>query len=92
MGMVAEAALEAAGITVNKNTIPFDPESPFVTSGVRIGTAAITSRGLGEAEAEAVADFILRVLTDAENEAVQAEVHSEVGELTAQFPIYSDWN
>ncbi|MDX8410368.1 MAG: serine hydroxymethyltransferase [Mariprofundaceae bacterium] len=91
-GKVAEAALEAAGITVNKNTIPFDPESPFVTSGVRIGTAAITSRGLGEAEAEAVANFILRVLTDAENEAVQAEVHSEVGELTAQFPIYSDWN
>jgi len=87
-GKVAEAALEAAGITVNKNTIPFDPESPFVTSGIRIGTAAITSRGLGEAEAEAVAGFILRVLADAENEAVQAEVHSEVGELTDQFPIY----
>jgi len=87
-GKVAEAALEAAGITVNKNTIPFDPESPFVTSGIRIGTAAITSRGLGEAEAEAVAGFILRVLADVENEAVQAEVHSEVGELTDQFPIY----
>ncbi|MFQ5356177.1 MAG: serine hydroxymethyltransferase [Mariprofundaceae bacterium] len=90
-GKVAEEALEEAGITVNKNTIPFDPESPFVTSGIRIGTAAITSRGLGEVESRAVADFILRVLADPENMSLKQAVHREVVELTARFPIYQDY-
>jgi glycine hydroxymethyltransferase len=89
-GKVAEAALETAGITVNKNTIPFDPESPFVTSGIRIGTAAITSRGMRETEAEQIGDFILRVLADPGNETVLTSIHREVGELTSQFPIYQE--
>jgi glycine hydroxymethyltransferase len=87
-GKQAEEALEAAGITVNKNTIPFDPESPFITSGIRIGTAAITTRGMGEAEAKAIGEMILRVLGDIENEAVQSEVANEVRDLTSRFPIY----
>jgi len=89
-GKVAEEALEEAGITVNKNTIPFDPESPFVTSGIRIGTAAITSRGLGEAESKVVADLILRVLAAPDEISVKQAIHREVGELTARFPIYRD--
>jgi len=89
-GKVAEEALEEAGITVNKNTIPFDPESPFVTSGIRIGTAAITSRGLGEVESRAVADLILRVLAAPDDKSVKQAIHREVGELTARFPIYRD--
>jgi glycine hydroxymethyltransferase len=87
-GKQAEAALEAAGITVNKNTIPFDPESPFVTSGIRIGTAAVTTRGMGEAEAEKIGGMILRVLDDVENTAVQRQVAGEVKALTSRFPIY----
>ncbi|RMH62526.1 MAG: serine hydroxymethyltransferase [Zetaproteobacteria bacterium] len=87
-GKVAEEALEAAGITVNKNTIPFDPESPFVTSGIRIGTSVITSRGMGETEARLIGELILRVLRAPEDREVQAGVLEEVRKLTGRFPVY----
>jgi len=87
-GKVAEHALEAAGITTNKNTIPFDPESPFVTSGIRIGASVITARGMKEAEAKQIGDMILRVLKAPEDTALQAKVAKEVRELTDRFPIY----
>jgi len=89
-GKVAEHALEAAGITTNKNTIPFDPESPFVTSGIRIGASVITARGMKEAEAKQIGDMILRVLKAPEDTALQAKVAKEVRELTDRFPIYED--
>jgi len=87
-GKIAEEALEAAGITVNKNTIPFDPESPFVTSGIRIGTAAVTTRGMGEAEAVQIGEMILKVLAVPEDEGVRDAVSAEVRTLTDRFPIY----
>jgi len=89
-GKVAEEALEAAGITVNKNTIPFDPESPFITSGIRIGASVITSRGMKEAEARRIGALILKVLGAPEDAAVREEVRAEVRELTDRFPVYED--
>jgi glycine hydroxymethyltransferase len=89
-GKVAEEALEAAGITTNKNTIPFDPESPFVTSGIRIGASVITARGMKEAEAVQIGEMILRVLKAPEDAALQAKVAAEVRALTDRFPIYTD--
>jgi glycine hydroxymethyltransferase len=88
-GKLAEEALEAAAITTNKNTIPFDPESPFVTSGIRIGASVITSRGMKKAEAELIGALILRVLQAPKDTAVHQAVAREVGELTDQFPIYA---
>jgi glycine hydroxymethyltransferase len=87
-GKVAEAALDEVGITTNKNTIPFDPESPFVTSGVRVGTAAVTSRGFGEAEMEEVAKIIALTLKNPEDEATLKEARERVSALTAKFPLY----
>lgn len=87
-GKQAEEALEAAGITVNKNTIPFDPESPFVTSGVRIGASVITSRGMMEAESRQIGEMILNVLKAPEDASVHQAVAAEVRELTDRFPIY----
>jgi len=89
-GKVAEEALEASGITTNKNTIPFDPESPFVTSGIRIGASVITARGMKEAEASLIGEMILKVLKAPEDAAVHAEVNAEVKALTDRFPIYAD--
>jgi RpiB/LacA/LacB family sugar-phosphate isomerase len=86
-GKVAAAALDKAAITVNKNGIPFDTKSPFVTSGIRIGTPAITTRGMKEAEMEKIAALIKRVLHHADNGAVIAQVREEVIALTAGFPI-----
>lgn len=88
-GKAAEAALGEAGITTNKNMVPFDDKSPFVTSGVRMGTAAITSRGLKEAEMAQIVDLIDRVITAPENEEVLDAVHEEVLQLMAKFPLYS---
>jgi len=89
-GKIAEEALEAAGITTNKNTIPFDPESPFVTSGIRLGASVITARGMKEAEAEQIGAMILKVLAAPEDAAIHAEVFKEVKALTDRFPIYED--
>jgi glycine hydroxymethyltransferase len=87
-GKDAEAALGRANITTNKNGVPFDQESPFVTSGIRIGTAAITARGFREAEAEQVAGWIGDVLANADSEEVIERVKGQVADLTARFPIY----
>ena len=88
-GKAAEVALDAAGITVNKNTVPSETQSPFVTSGIRIGTPAVTTRGFKEPEMRRVAELIDRVLTHAGDAAVAAEVRDEVRELAAAFPLYS---
>ena len=88
-GKVAEEALDKAGITVNKNTVPFETRSPFVTSGIRIGTPAATTHGLKEAEMEQVAGFIARVLADPLDEANLAAVKGEVNTLMKRFPLYA---
>jgi len=82
--------LEAAGITTNKNTIPFDPESPFVTSGIRLGASVITARGMKEEEAVEIGNMILKVLAAPEDKSAQAEVFQSVKALTDRFPIYQD--
>jgi glycine hydroxymethyltransferase len=87
-GKVAEKALEEAGITVNKNTIPFDPETPFVASGIRIGTPAVTTRGMKEKEMEVIAGFIGEVLNDVENAALKERVKGDVEKLCRKFPLY----
>lgn len=87
-GKVAEEALDDIGITTNKNTIPFDTESPFVTSGVRVGTAAVTTRGFKEDELKEVGQIIALVLKDVENEAVKEEARKRVKALTDRFPLY----
>ncbi len=87
-GKVAEATLEDAGITVNKNAVPFDTRSPFVTSGIRLGTPATTTRGLTEKEMEQVAEWIDRALKNSDNPAVLAEIRAEVKQLCQQFPLY----
>ncbi|MBN9306405.1 MAG: serine hydroxymethyltransferase [Devosia sp. 67-54] len=96
-GKRAEAALGRANITCNKNGIPFDPEKPFVTSGVRLGTPAGTTRGFGEAEFRLIGQYIVEVLdglreanSDDGNAAVEAAVRDKVRALTARFPIYQD--
>ena len=86
-GKDAAIALDKAAITVNKNGIPFDKKSPFVTSGIRIGSPAVTTRGMKEAEMEKIAALIKRVLLNADNAAVIAQVREEVIALTAEFPI-----
>ena len=87
-GKEADAALGRAHITVNKNTVPKDPRSPFVTSGIRIGTAAMTTRGFGEPEARQVAAWICEVLEHSDDELRIARVRQEVGELCQRFPVY----
>ncbi|MEC1177703.1 serine hydroxymethyltransferase [Metasolibacillus meyeri] len=88
-GKVAEHALDAVGITTNKNTIPYDTESPFVTSGIRIGTPAVTSRGFKEEDVKEVGLIIASVLKNLEDEAVQEQAKARVKELTDKFPLYA---
>jgi len=87
-GKQAEAALGRAHITINKNAIPNDPEKPMVTSGVRVGTPAITTRGFKEEETRLTANLMADVLDKPDDESHLAAVRAKVGELTARFPVY----
>lgn len=89
-GKDAEAALQSANITTNKNSVPNDPQSPFVTSGIRIGTPAMTTRGFKEDESLKVANWICDILDDLSNQATIERVKAEVTELCARFPVYAD--
>ena len=89
-GKVAEGALNAAGITVNKNAIPFDQNPPMVASGVRLGTPAVTTRGMGEPEMDVIAEYISRVLASPEDQSVLAAVKAEVETLCRKFPLYPE--
>jgi glycine hydroxymethyltransferase len=87
-GKDAEKALEAATITVNKNTIPFDQNKPFVASGLRIGTPAVTTRGMKEAEMREIGRLIAEVIHAPESEETRNKVKRDVADLTARFPLY----
>jgi glycine hydroxymethyltransferase len=87
-GKVAEKALEAVGITVNKNTVPGETESPFVTSGIRIGTPAVTTRGMKEGEMRQIAGFIEEALASGAQDSVLRRIRAEVRELALSFPLY----
>ena len=89
-GKTAEHLLDEVGVTCNKNTIPFDPESPFVTSGIRLGTAAVTTRGFKEDDMKEVAAIIGLVLNNADDEAKQAEAAKRVAALCAKYPMYPE--
>ncbi len=89
-GKVAQNLLDEVNITLNKNSIPYETLSPFKTSGIRIGSAAITARGFGEEESRKVTELIIKTLKNAENEAVLEEVRSAVKALTDAFPLYED--
>jgi glycine hydroxymethyltransferase len=89
-GKKAEEALEAAGITVNKNAVPFDPEKPIVTSGIRVGTAALTTRGMGESEMTGIAALMADVMEAPEDEAVRERARGTVTELVRTFPLYPE--
>jgi glycine hydroxymethyltransferase len=87
-GKKVETALDKAGITVNKNTVPFDPEKPFVTSGIRIGTPAVTTRGMGIEEMKQIADFIHRGIQNRRNDDALTAIAEEVAALCRRFPLY----
>ena len=89
-GKAAENALEKAGMTVNKNMVPFDERSPFMTSGIRVGTPAVTTRGMGVEEMHAIAGMINRVISSHDDENLISQVKGEVGELCSGFPLYAD--
>ncbi|NUM81281.1 serine hydroxymethyltransferase [bacterium] len=89
-GKKAELALEHAGITVNKNMVPFDKQSPFVTSGIRIGTAALTTRGMKETEMKMIGGFIDRALKNPDDEASLNKIKKEIKEMSVKFPLYSE--
>src|SRR5262247_4027365 len=89
-GKDAQEALDRAWITVNKNTVPFETKSPMVTSGIRIGTPAVTTRGMGEAEMAEIARLINQVLSNLGSSSVEAKVRGEVQELTNRFPLYAE--
>jgi len=90
-GKDAERALGAAGITVNKNTVPGETQSPFVTSGVRIGTAALTTRGMRQPEMVRIAALIDRAIASAGDESEAARIGSDVRELASAYALYAEW-
>ena len=89
-GKVAEKTLEKAGITVNKNMVPFDKRSPFITSGIRIGSPAITTRGMGEDEMAQIINYIDKIISNIEDESIIEKVKTEVKTLCSSFPLYSE--
>ncbi|HUX93476.1 MAG TPA: serine hydroxymethyltransferase, partial [Ignavibacteriaceae bacterium] len=91
-GKEAENSLGAAGITVNKNMIPFDLRSPFVTSGIRVGTPAVTTRGMKETEMLIIAELINKAIMNSGNEKVLSEIKEDVKDLCSKFPLYSELN
>lgn len=91
-GKVAEEALDRAGITLNKNTVPFDPESPFVTSGIRIGTPSVTTRGMKEAEMKVIGTLIAKTLDNVDNHEFLQEIRNNILELTSHFPLYPEYD
>jgi glycine hydroxymethyltransferase len=88
-GKEVEENLEQAGITVNKNTVPFDPEKPFVTSGIRIGTPAVTTRGMGIEEMHIIAGFITKIIKNLGDAKIIQQVRDDVGQLCEKFPLYT---
>ena len=86
-GKIAAEVLDKAKITVNKNMIPFDPEKPFVTSGIRVGSPAVTTRGMKEKEMGLIAEWIERAVSNPENDKILREIAEEVTELTIHFPL-----
>ena len=92
-GKAAQIALDRAGITANKNMIPFDPQKPMVTSGVRIGTPAVTTRGMREAEMVTIGDLVARVLANPGDVGTLDAVREEAADLCRRFPLYTArWN
>ncbi len=89
-GKKMEGSLDLAGITANKNTVPFDTRSPFVASGIRLGTPSVSTRGMKEADMEVIAQFIKRVKDNFENEEELAKIKTEVRDMTVKFPLYRD--
>ena len=89
-GKDAETSLDTAGITVNKNTIPFDQNPPFICSGIRIGTPSVTTRGMKESEMKQIAKFYVRILKDPDNNSIKEKVRAEVLEMIKEFSLYSD--
>jgi glycine hydroxymethyltransferase len=87
-GKDAEKALEVAGITVNKNAVPFDDQSPLITSGIRVGTPALTTRGMKEKEMQLIGSWIHQIISDPKNESLQKKIKGEVRELCGKFPLY----
>ena len=86
-GKVAQQALEAANISVNRNSIPYDPIPPWTTSGIRLGTAAVTTRGLSRTEMEKISELIHKVLSNVGKEEVTEKVRGEVREMSQSFPV-----
>jgi len=86
-GRQAEESLGATGIVVNRNTIPFDPRPPLVTSGIRLGTSAVTTRGFGTEEMKRIASSIVKVITNTGNRDIQNQVRQEVSQMCSRFPV-----